>query len=230
MATKLIGTACCWVGPDLLGREIAGVGLFQQPHPGIVTQRCIHLPVASVDRDNLGRAVLQKAVGEAAGGRADVHAGLAMHVDVPILQRARQLQATATYKWQVVTQHADHSAALDISARLFDLLFVHQHPSGENERLRALSCRHQPAFHQQFVEPRSHAARLARPHQEVRRAMNSDSVVISHLAQGRVPDVSNCEELSDLRIALFHKLMHICVENVVGNSSEPQPGTFSTIE
>ena len=118
------------------------------------------------------------------------------------------------------------ASALDIRARLFDLLLVHQDPSGKNERLRALSRRRQPAFQQQFVEPRSHAARLARARRKIRRAMNSDSVVIPHLAQGRVLDVSNCEELSELRIALFHKLMHTCVENCCRNSSEPQPATF----
>src|SRR5271157_5734290 len=47
-----------------------------------------------------------------------------------------------------------------------------------------------------------------------------------HLAQGRVPDVSNYEELSESSPSLFHKVMHTRVENCFQNLSVPQPAIF----
>jgi hypothetical protein len=50
--------------------------------------------------------------------------------------------------------------------------------------------------------------------------------VFPHLVQGRVPDVSNCEELSELQIVFSTKLCTLVLKTVVGNSSESQPMTF----
>ncbi len=130
-----------------------------------------------------------------------------------MLQRARQFQPATTDKWQIVAEDSDLRVTLDTRAGLLHLLLVHQNSPGKNERLRALPRRRQPALHQQFVEPRLHAARLARVRQNIRCAMNDDSVFIPHLRQGTVLDVSNSEEVKQIATGLFHKLMHICVEN-----------------
>ncbi len=151
-----------WISPNLLRRKVASVGFFQQPDAGIAAQSRIHLSVTGVHCDYFSRATLEKAVGETAGGSANVHAGPAAHVDLPMLQRARQLEPSTTHKRLLVAQDAELGVCFDVGSGLFDLLLIHQHPTCQNERLRALPRGREPALQQQFVEARSHAARLAR--------------------------------------------------------------------
>ena len=60
------GTCC--------GFEIARVGLLQQADARIGAQTGIDLAVTGIDGEHAGGAVLQHAIGKAAGGGADIHA------------------------------------------------------------------------------------------------------------------------------------------------------------
>ena len=57
---------------ELLGRERAGVDALDHGHARVLAQAPVELAVGDVERDHVRRAALQQAVGEAAGGRADV--------------------------------------------------------------------------------------------------------------------------------------------------------------
>src|SRR5215472_2521854 len=98
--------------------------------------------------------MLQQAIGETAGGCADVDTNLPGDVDVPMLKRALQLQSAAADVLQVLAQHANHTVSLNLRAGLFDLLLIHQHFACKDERLGALARCGQPALHKKFVQSR----------------------------------------------------------------------------
>ena len=58
--------------PTSSGVEVADVGALVHRHPIVAPQPLVQLPAADVDGDDRGGAVLQQAVGEPAGRRADV--------------------------------------------------------------------------------------------------------------------------------------------------------------
>jgi len=81
--------------------------------------------------------MLQQAVGKTAGRGAHVETGLAVHIDVPMLKRLFQFESAAAHVLVILAQQADFGVYGDCGACLFDLLAVYQHPSGEDECLRA---------------------------------------------------------------------------------------------
>ena len=70
---------------EVPGGEEAGVGALAEGDAGVVAEALGDLAVAGVDGKNVGCAVLEHAVGEAAGGCADIEAGAGGEVDVPVL-------------------------------------------------------------------------------------------------------------------------------------------------
>jgi hypothetical protein len=73
------------VGDDKVdGRErgeVAGVDAFEQGDAGVFAESLMELAAADVDGDDTGGAVLEEAVGKAAGGGAEVETGEAGGVD-----------------------------------------------------------------------------------------------------------------------------------------------------
>src|ERR1700730_8155179 len=69
---------------DVIGVKVAGVCFFPQTYPWVVAQSEIHLPVASVDGDDFGGAVLQHAIAEPSGRRANIKANFIVEIDVPV--------------------------------------------------------------------------------------------------------------------------------------------------
>src|SRR5579864_3214651 len=79
----------------ILGSKISRVHAFADHHAWVVAQLPIELAVANVDRPHARRAALEQAIGEAAGGGADVETSAALHVDGPVIERRRQLVTAA---------------------------------------------------------------------------------------------------------------------------------------
>ena len=80
------------VARDEVGRvrklgQVARVHALEDGHARVVAQPRMQLAVADVERDHVRRAVLEQAVGEAAGGRADVEAAQPVG-DTPKASRA----------------------------------------------------------------------------------------------------------------------------------------------
>ena len=119
----------------------------------IAAQARIDLAVTGVDRHHQRRAVLQQAVREATGGSAHIHAVCAVHVDLPMGQRMFKFQAAPAYVSNVSAKQTDDSAYIDRRTRFLHLLLVHQDTSCQNQRLRPLTRRGQPALDQQFIDP-----------------------------------------------------------------------------
>ncbi len=66
------------VGVKLAGGEEAGIGAFEEGDAGVGAEFVMDLAVAGVDGEHGGGTVLEEAVGEAAGGGADVGGGEAV--------------------------------------------------------------------------------------------------------------------------------------------------------
>ena len=66
---------------ELVRRERAGVGALDHGHALVLAQAVVELAVGDVERDHVGRAALEQAVGEAAGRGADVERAAAGDVD-----------------------------------------------------------------------------------------------------------------------------------------------------
>jgi hypothetical protein len=77
------------------GRELAGVEPLDHGHARILAHAQVDLAVGDVDRGDPGGAALQQAVGEAAGGGADVEAVAARDVDAERLERVLELDPPA---------------------------------------------------------------------------------------------------------------------------------------
>jgi len=148
--------------PKLLRRQVARVGFLQQTHAGMAAQHRIHLPITGINRKHLRGAVLQEAVGKAAGGSTDVEARQSLHREMPIHEGMGQLQAAATNKGRIIAKNAERYIGLDRCASFVNLLLVNQYPARKYQCLCSLSRESQPAFENQLVKPNLHAARLAR--------------------------------------------------------------------
>ena len=63
--------------------EVAGIGALPQAHPRIPAQSFGDLPVAGIDSDHAGRAMLQHAIGKTACGGANIRAVAPAEIDLP---------------------------------------------------------------------------------------------------------------------------------------------------
>ncbi len=80
---------------EVAGRDRAGVGALDHGHALVLAQAVVELAVGDVERDHVGGAALEQAVGEAAGGRADVQRATAREVDPQRVERVGELDAAA---------------------------------------------------------------------------------------------------------------------------------------
>ncbi len=110
------------------------------------------LAVAGVDGEDGGGAVLEHAVGEAAGGGADVGAGEAFDGDGPDFEGRLKLESSAGDVAEVVAEQADGTCFVDRSAGLLDLLLVDEDATGEDEGLGALAGGGELAVDEEFIE------------------------------------------------------------------------------
>jgi hypothetical protein len=139
-------------GVELAGGEEAGVGALEEGDAGVGAELVVDLAVAGVYGENRSRAVLEHAVGEAAGGGSDVGAGEAFDGDVPRCERGFELEAAAGDVAEVVAEEADDDGVVDGGARLVDALVVDQDAAGEDERLRTLAGGGEGAVYEELVE------------------------------------------------------------------------------
>ena len=85
------------VGPVRQRRDVDGarVDALEHGHARVVAQRHGELAVRDVERDHMGGAALEQAVGEPAGRRADVERVAARRVEPEAVERVRQLDPAA---------------------------------------------------------------------------------------------------------------------------------------
>jgi hypothetical protein len=72
---------------------MAGVGPFHDSDAGILTKFPGKLAAAHVHGEDFGRAVLQEAIGEPAGGSAEVNGGQAARIELEMAQAVFELEA-----------------------------------------------------------------------------------------------------------------------------------------
>ena len=77
------------------GGQMARVGFFHHHDARVLAQFPGELALADVHGKNLGRAVLEQAIGEPAGGGAEVERDQAGHVQLKMSQRVFELVAAA---------------------------------------------------------------------------------------------------------------------------------------
>lgn len=142
---------------QVAGGEKAGVGAFHEGDARIVAQSLGDLAVAGVDGEDARGAVLEHAVGESAGGSADVKAETVAEIDVPVGESGFKLEAATADVAQVSTEKADGSIAGDGGARLVLLLLADENAASEDEGLGAFAGGDEAALHQQFVQSGFHA-------------------------------------------------------------------------
>ena len=79
------------------GGQVARVGLFHDDHALVLPQFPSELAPAYVHGKNFCRAVLEQAVGESAGGSAEVERDQSFHVELKMIQRVFQLVTAAQF-------------------------------------------------------------------------------------------------------------------------------------
>ena len=95
---------------------------------------------------------MQHAVGEAAGGGADIDAGEAGEVDGPVGEGVLEFEAAAADVFEVGAEEADGGVGGDGGAGLVDALLVDEDAAGEDESLSALAGGGVAMVDEEFVE------------------------------------------------------------------------------
>ena len=132
--------------------EVARVHLLLDDHARIVAQFPIELAGADIDGVDARRAALQQAIGEAAGGGADVEADLARDIDREMIERGFQLESAAADVARLREQF-DLARRVDVRAGLVGLLPVDQHLAGQDQRLRFLARFGEAALDHEQIQP-----------------------------------------------------------------------------
>lgn len=135
---------------DVVRFHVAGVELFFDDHPGIGAQFPDQLVGAHVHRVNPGRAALEEAIGESAGGSTDVDAGPATGIDLKRIERRLELQATAPDEAGFLF-HAQRRVEREFRTRLENRDITGTHLTGQNEAFGLLAGIAQAAGDQQGV-------------------------------------------------------------------------------
>ena len=119
--------------------HVARVGFLQEPNPWILPEFEIHLPITRIYRDHAGGAMLQQAIGEPAGGSADIETDLILDIDLPVFEGALQFESATADVFQIFAEQADCGFRFHLRAGFFELLVVDQNFPRENESLGAFS-------------------------------------------------------------------------------------------
>jgi hypothetical protein len=133
------------------GFQVAGIDAVHHHHPGIVHQLGVQLMVPHVHRVDAARAVLEQAIGEAAGGGARIQTDFVLHAQLEMLEGALQLFAAPAHetlrRFQI--EHGVGGVGMPGFARG---LAGHLDLAGADEALRALAAVRQPALHHQLIQ------------------------------------------------------------------------------
>src|SRR5260370_25034607 len=89
------------------GGQMTRVRPLQKLDPCIRAKTAGDLPVTSVHGDYLDGAALQHAIGESAGGGANVEARALAAINVPVVESSLQLQTAAAHIPPVLAQNSD---------------------------------------------------------------------------------------------------------------------------
>jgi hypothetical protein len=132
-------TIFIFVSEEFAGGEEAGVGALEEGDSGVVAKLLGDLAVAGVYGEDRLCAVLQHAVGEAAGGGSDVDAGEAGERDEPVGEGVLEFEAATADVLEVGAEEADLGGGGDGGAGLVDALLVDEDAAGEDESLGAFA-------------------------------------------------------------------------------------------
>jgi hypothetical protein len=154
---------------ELAGGEEASVGAFEEGDAGVGAELVVDLAVAGVDGQYGGGAVLEEAVGEAAGGGADVGAGEGLDGDGPGGEGGFEFEAAAGDVAEVVAEEADDGGVVDRGAGFVDALLVDEDAAGDDEGLGALAGGGEGAVNEDFVEAEFHGCGAVWPSGQDRR-------------------------------------------------------------
>ena len=129
----------CDGGEEFAGSEEAGVGAFEEGDAGVVAELLGDLAVAGVDGEDGWCAVLQHAVGEAAGGGSDVDAGEAGEEMDQWARACSSLRPPRLTYLRSEPRRRMAAVGGDGGAGLVDALLVDEDAAGEDEGLGALA-------------------------------------------------------------------------------------------
>jgi len=118
----------------------------------IVAQCPVDLPVTDVERDDPCGAPLEKHVGEAARGRADVERLTAFDVDVERIEGVRQLHAAAADIRVIGRDESEVGGGIDLRAGFRFGLPVDNDLSRQDQRSRTLSRRRKASFNDELIQ------------------------------------------------------------------------------
>ena len=137
---------------ECAGCEKACIGALDEANARVVAELHGDLAEAGVDGGDVRGAALQQAVRKAAGGGADVEAGSAGDVDLPVVEGGLKFESAAADVGHVVAEEADGGIGCDGGAGLVDFLFVDQDAAGEDEGAGALAALDQAAVDEQEID------------------------------------------------------------------------------
>ena len=130
------------------------VHALEHAHARILPQLPCQLPVVHVDARHAGRARLQQAVAETAGGRADVQAPQTAHVLSERIERPLQLMAAARHEPLAVLHHhlgiRRHAHGGAGGVHVAHLHLVRQHRAQRRVGIREVSLLHQQRIKSDF--------------------------------------------------------------------------------
>ena len=119
-----------------IGRlEVAGVEAFAKDDAGMGAEFPIHLVGADVEGVDEAGAALEEAIGEAAGGGADVEADFIVDVDFPVVEGSFDFQATAADE-AGLGEELHFCIFGDFAAGFVGLLAIEENLAGEDEGFR----------------------------------------------------------------------------------------------
>jgi hypothetical protein len=100
----------------------------------------------------VGCSALQETVTEAAGGGADIEAGAAGDVDLPVVECCLKFETAAADEGHVVAEKADGGVRRDGGAGLVDFLFVHENAAGEDQSAGTFAAGDESAFNEKQID------------------------------------------------------------------------------
>ena len=108
-----------------------------------------------INRDDVSCTVLQQAISEPSGGRANVDTSLARHVNPERVESVFELECTAAHEPAGLARELDRIASGDLPRRLVDWRAVDSHAAIINQRRCFAARLDKPSSEQLFVNPNS---------------------------------------------------------------------------
>ena len=116
------------------GGQIARIEAFVDDHARVLSQAPVKLAMPDIDRDNFARAMLKQAVGETAGGSAEIEAAPAGDIELKAGQRALEFMA-APADVTVAAAYFNYGRGGTKLACLIPPLTFHPHFPSQNQSL-----------------------------------------------------------------------------------------------